>query len=36
MENIVIERFGDASGKKKERIKKMIQEKVFWIFEMED
>ena len=36
MENIVIERFGDASGKKKEWIKKMIQEKVFWIFEMED
>ena len=36
MENIVIERFSDASGKKKEWIKKMIQEKVFWIFEMED
>lgn len=36
MENIVIERFGDVSGKQKEWIKKMIQEKVFWIFEMED
>ena len=36
MENIVIERFDDASGKKKEWIKKMIQEKVFWIFEIED
>ena len=35
-ENIVIERFGDVSGKQKEWIKKMIQEKAFWIFEMED
>ena len=32
MENIVIERFGDVCGKQKEWIKKMIQEKVFWIF----